>query len=143
MNNDLISRKALREDLRRFFPTDVLEEIEPKTLFAQILRDIDNAPTVEERIDPKDICYICDRKKCGENHNCYECNHTTDIRHAVNFDLVDVPRSIFFERARPYGKWLEDSGNIACSQCHTIWLYRRTDFCPNCGAEMKGGEDHD
>lgn len=36
------------------------------------------------------------------------------------------------------GGWLEDSGNIACSHCHTIWLYRRTDFCPNCGADMRG-----
>ncbi len=38
-----------------------------------------------------------------------------------------------------HGKWEEDSGNIACSECHTIWLYRRTDFCPNCGADMRGG----
>ena len=43
---------------------------------------------------------------------------------------------------RPQGEWIEDSGNIACSQCHTIWLYRRTDFCPNCGADMrKGGNE--
>lgn len=40
---------------------------------------------------------------------------------------------------RPKGKWIEDSGNIACSKCHTIWLYRRTDYCPNCGAEMRKG----
>lgn len=45
MNNDLISREALREDLRRFFPAEALEGIEPKTLFAQIMHDIDNAPT--------------------------------------------------------------------------------------------------
>lgn len=41
---------------------------------------------------------------------------------------------------RPKGKWVEDSGNIACSHCHIIWLYRKTDFCPNCGADMKGDE---
>lgn len=39
---------------------------------------------------------------------------------------------------RPQGEWIEDSGNIACSHCHTIWLYRRTDYCPNCGADMRG-----
>ena len=44
--SDLIDREALREDLRRFFPTEALEGIEPKTLFAQIMHDIDNAPTV-------------------------------------------------------------------------------------------------
>ena len=47
MSKDLIDREALREDLRRFFPAEVLEGIEPKTLFAQIMHDIDNAPTVE------------------------------------------------------------------------------------------------
>lgn len=42
---------------------------------------------------------------------------------------------------RPQGEWLEDSGNIACSHCHTIWLYRKTDFCPHCGADMREAED--
>ena len=49
-------------------------------------------------------------------------------------DIIDNAPAV----ERPHGEWLEDSGNIACSHCHTIWLYRRTDFCPNCGAEMKG-----
>ena len=42
---------------------------------------------------------------------------------------------------RPTGKWIEDSGIIACSHCHTIWLYRRTDFCPNCGAQMEVSDE--
>ncbi len=41
-----IDADTLREVLRRFFPVEVLEGIEPKTLFAQIMHDIDNAPTV-------------------------------------------------------------------------------------------------
>lgn len=41
------------------------------------------------------------------------------------------------EFERPQGEWIEDSGNIACSHCHTIWLYFRTDFCPHCGADMR------
>lgn len=60
MNNDLISREALREDLRRFFPTEVLEGIEPKTLFAQIMHDIDNAPTIEPKLSDKQIEQIAD-----------------------------------------------------------------------------------
>ena len=44
---------------------------------------------------------------------------------------------------RQHGEWLEDSGNIACSYCHTIWLYRKTDFCPNCGAYMRKEAEHD
>ena len=30
-----------------------------------------------------DILYVCDRTKCPECHD--ECEHTTDISHAVNF----------------------------------------------------------
>ena len=41
-------------------------------------------------------------------------------------------------RSAPIAEWLEDSGNIACSNCHIIWLYGRTCFCPNCGAYMRG-----
>lgn len=41
------------------------------------------------------------------------------------------------------GEWVEDSGNIACSHCHTIWLYRRTDFCPYCGADMRKEAEND
>lgn len=46
-----------------------------------------------------------------------------------------------FLKSRPSaqrtGRWIEDSGNIACSECHIIWLHRRTAFCPNCGARME------
>lgn len=31
------------------------------------------------------IYYICDRKACGEKHDCGECRHTSQIEHAVNF----------------------------------------------------------
>ena len=45
---------------------------------------------------------------------------------------------MYIESLRP-AEWIEDSGNIACSHCHTIWLYRKTDYCPNCGRRMKHG----
>lgn len=36
------------------------------------------------------VLYICDRKKC---ENCYEnCKHTTDIKHAKNFEVTEVNR---------------------------------------------------
>ena len=55
---------------------------------------------------------------------------------------IDWDKAIEAYNARQQGKWIEDSGNIACSHCHAIWLYRRTDFCPNCGADMRG-DDHE
>ena len=77
MNNDLISREALREDLRRFFPTEVLEGIDPKTLFAQIMHDIDNAPTVEvdemtQGIPLNDAINII-KETCKNYKTCVEC----------------------------------------------------------------------
>lgn len=47
---------------------------------------------------------------------------------------------LYIESQRP-AEWIEDSGNIACSHCHIIWLHRKTDFCPNCGRRMKNGTD--
>lgn len=43
----LIDADALKNDLITFFPNKCLEGITTKTLFNQILTDINNAPTVE------------------------------------------------------------------------------------------------
>ena len=48
----LIDADALKNDLITFFPDKCLEGITTKTLFKQILTDIDNAPTVEENEKP-------------------------------------------------------------------------------------------
>lgn len=137
-NNDLISREALIKAVNELYEYAELGEA---------LDVIKAAPTVEERIDPNDIFYLCDRKKCGENHNCYLCNHTTDIRHAVNFDLVDFPRSAFVERARPRGEWIKDDNDLLdfrkCSNCGEWAEYLDggsqflSNYCPNCGADMR------
>lgn len=142
MNNDLISR----EDLIK-----AVEDLYEYAELGEVLDVIKEAPAVEERIDPNDIYYLCDHKRCGENFNCYSCNHTTDIRHAVNFDLVEFPRSAFFERARPLdntpevpsnmtliptavldeltsitsgglGRWKVDGALIACDSCGQILI---------------------
>ena len=117
---DLISREALREDLRRFFPIEVLEGIEPKTLFAQIMHDIDNFPTV-----------------CGNNPKwCESC--------------VSKGKCA---STRPQGEWqhwgspFSDEqviNSIVCSVCGTRFVEIQDEifnFCPNCGAKMKGGEE--
>lgn len=115
---------------------EAVENLYEYAELGEVLDVIKEAPTV-------DVCYLCDRKKCGENYDCYECNHTTDIRHAVNFDLVDFPRSIFFERARPHGKWQFMSGGYyKCNKCNECYSLHKTNYCSNCGADMRG-EDHD
>ena len=46
---------------------------------------------------PKEVIYLCDKKKeCNKSFGCGEfCNHTTDIRHAVNF--INLGDGIYFE----------------------------------------------
>lgn len=50
---------------------------------------------------------------------------------------------------RPQGEWIETSEGTMCSNCHKFpyddgeyhmanW---HSDFCPNCGARMKGADD--
>ncbi len=117
----LIDADALREDLRRFFPVEVLGGIEPKILFAQIMHDIDNAPTVET-------------PTIYEFNGCDNC-----------------------ELERPKGKWITNreyidkefnghyEGNCFnspynCSCCGYSPKDNRPNFCPNCGADMRGAE---
>lgn len=45
----LIDADELIKDLTKWFPQFTLEGIEAKTLFNQILHDIDNAPTVDRQ----------------------------------------------------------------------------------------------
>ncbi len=58
-------------------------------------------------------------------------------------------------RKQSEGKWIKDEvGETLCSQCGNRPLYRksgttfattfyptRSNFCPNCGAKMKGGKE--
>ena len=52
--------------------------------------------------------------------------------------LVDI-----LDNERPRGKWKIDGCLIACDQCGRILLKASElyNFCPQCGAQMKGGAD--
>lgn len=141
MNNDLISRSELKKALHNFFDGKVVDE--PTYILRDVFYYIDNAPTVETN-----ILFLCDHKKCGENFNCFECNHTSDIRHAINFDLMEFPRSVFVERARPQDRW--GKWSVSEIQCPNCLEYFQTDCysteelnkCPICNAKMRGGVEH-
>ena len=113
----LIDADALKNDLITFFPDKCLEGITAKTLFRQILTDIDNAPTVE-----------LEKAKVGEIVKAYTKGFDTGV-----------------ETVRTKGEWaFDEKGNFYCDQCkkYPHDQYATTDFCPHCGACMqKGGAE--
>lgn len=112
-----IDADALREGLRRFFPVEVLEGIEPKTLFAQIMHDIDNAPTVP----------------------------LPDFKEGYKRAIIDG-KTNFSRPKGEWIKKVDKVGFISniCSNCGTELEYEnpcQDHFCYNCGADMKGEKD--
>lgn len=70
--------RTYKQELQHLYKSDFIRsfaEIDPDT--GKYKRDIEDA-------DRKTF-YLCDGKACGENHNCGECKHTTDVTHAKNF----------------------------------------------------------
>lgn len=55
-----------------------------------------------------------------------------------NRDLKIVRKAL--DDLRPKWRWVHrDNGIAYCSECDTDAVEDGTDFCPNCGADMRGG----
>ena len=57
------------------------------------------------------------------------------------FDIIDEQPTVESERKK--GKWIDICGNLRCSECNVEYPdlypdYDETNFCPNCGASMRG-----
>lgn len=81
---------------------------------------------------------------CGYPSNlCYECPRHEGAKERPQWWTEGLQP--FAQSQRMKGKWIDKSGGIEgawnyCSVCgeQAIDLY---DFCPNCGADMRGEED--
>lgn len=85
-------------------------------------------------------CYECDL------HNYHNCDLTNDgiekylddVKHP-NCPLVEIEE-------REVGKWeydaYKDKSGGHCNQCgHFLRYGEKTNFCPDCGADMRGSEE--
>lgn len=144
---DLISREALKKAIDKEFEKADLSDYEACSCVCEIYdKCIDNAPTVEPTIEP-----ICEVKFDKEQ-----------LQEIVDKVKAEVLASV----ERPQGEWIKgeeisrtmlgnkvehiDYRDYTCSNCGLVlenlfyWsngspFYK---FCPNCGADMRGGVEH-
>lgn len=133
MNNDLISREALKKVItaNHYLLSAKNNSTDYGMFTTGIMEAIDNAPTVE----PQKVEIIP-----------YEVTEKVIEKIALCADTIkniDWDKAIEAYKARPHGEWLyidNEWGTFQCDQCKkhsSINFY----FCPNCGADMRGGED--
>ena len=129
MNNDLISRSALKKALEVTQYNDIDDLTRTERL-------IDNAPTVKSQkivtIPPELIEKLA---------SC-----VVDIVGNIDWD-----KAIEAYKARPQGEWKGNNfDEHVCSLCGHYALYEeepddyyevQSNFCPNCGADMRGGRE--
>lgn len=114
----LIDAYTLKNDLITFFPDECLEGITAKTLFKQILTDIDNAPTVP----------------LPNEQIAWEQGYEAGLAQG--------------KHERPQGEWIDHSetdGYVECPFCGSATTCEgnkdELHYCWNCGAKMKGGAE--
>ncbi len=151
MNNDLISREALKEAIStsdkfaclsdtRLVPFYELpnaeEDYVPYVHLSDIVKAINNAPTVEP-----ELVYVA------------KFTFDEDKLKELTDDIVERIKNgeIVVKDERPQGEWIGNAfDEHHCNRCgHPALWEEETDdyyevqsrFCPNCGADMKGGAE--
>lgn len=117
MNNDLISREALKKVIETYRPVKCFTDKDTgkNRMVDYCLSEIDNAPTVL--------------------HDNYCMGYQDGVRKVLS--------------ERPQGEWyFSCEKGWECNQCHEVVKDMPTcmrkaiyNFCPNCGADMKKGEE--
>lgn len=118
MNNDLISRSALKKAIRN--PND--KRYLSESIISLVFERIDNAPTVEYTFEEAFQKTVCENKLYCPNKR--QKGEWVFVQYDANPNI----------------------GNWHCSECRFIARssIEHLLFCPNCGAKMKGNEDgHD
>lgn len=160
MNNDLISREALKE---------IIEEkatfIDGDSVY-KIINLIDNAPTVEAKqyelldyikLSLKDSDEFKEKyrnkyKESNSQHDLYYSHLFEGMAEAYD-DLLKKMSESDTQDEKKQGKWIFKNGKYRCTACGEKAIYcfngslaitkteLLTHFCPNCGADMRGEEE--
>lgn len=136
-SGDLISREALKQ----MMPAPIEDE------YKRVHQIIDNAPSVplpNEQIIPdipKDYLYDTETTEFYVYRNKYT---------GKEIHIVKNPPSYILDK-RPQGEWIGNAfDEHYCNRCGhpALWEEEPDDyyevqsrFCPNCGADMKGGKE--
>lgn len=74
-------------------------------------------------------CVLTMFGECSYNETgCSDCK----VKQTIRIALEDEPKK---------GKWItckDDPGYCLCSVCNKIEMWDKYNFCPNCGADMRG-----
>ena len=138
MNNDLISRSAL---LKAFSESNHIKETASGLDVMEMLaikETVDNAPTVEAYTE-EDI-----KRTIKENFDLGYEMAKNKYEKPKESELVKAYTKGFdtgVETVRPKGEWVKPNRPtnglyVICNQCQCENPLR-TNFCPNCGADMR------
>lgn len=78
------------------------------------------AEYIEKQAAIDELCYVDE----------YNSRSIATIRAMKPADVRPVVR----------GEWIGDGDCIICSNCKTAYTFMGSNFCPNCGADMRGGD---
>ena len=80
----------------------------------------------------------------SEKHQLSEEIPTNTPTKSTNISTKSTNISTNPSADRPKGEWVNEEGVYGaayCSECNYELRVNNTNFCPNCGADMRGGED--
>ena len=96
-----------------------------RCVMSDLIKREDAIEAMEQRYD--DILRTFKRKvKVGEK--------------AIVMDMIGCVKALS-SADRPQGEWIDDGGIEKCNQCGERKEFPHWNFCPNCGARMKGVDD--
>ena len=90
-----------------------------------------------EYIDRGDLTIWLNKKSCEFSMNDVApigwtlCGLVNELATFPSADVVE----------RKVGKWLKSAWSIRCSECGYDMPFAVRNFCPNCGAQMIGGDE--